>query len=38
MLLAKTDLHLCDGNGARNSFLLALRRAQIRFGEMKKRG
>jgi hypothetical protein len=34
-LLAKTDLHLTTGNQARTAFLLALRRALVRFGDMK---
>jgi AbiV family abortive infection protein len=34
-LLAKMDLHLRVGNHARDAFLLALRRALVRFGDMK---
>jgi AbiV family abortive infection protein len=34
-LLAKTDLHLGVGNQARDAFLLTLRRALVRFGDMK---
>lgn len=34
-LLAKTDLHLGIANQARDAFLLALRRALVRFGDMK---
>lgn len=34
-LLAKADLHLGIGNQARDAFLLALRRAAVRFGDMK---
>ena len=34
-LSAKMDLHLIVGNHARNAFMLALRRALVRFGDMK---
>jgi hypothetical protein len=34
-LLAKADVHLGMGNQARDAFLLALRRALLRFGDMK---
>jgi AbiV family abortive infection protein len=34
-VLAKADLHMGIGNQARDTFLLALRRALVRFGDMK---
>jgi hypothetical protein len=34
-VLAKADLHMGIGNQARDAFLLALRRALVRFGDMK---
>lgn len=34
-LLTKADLHLGVGNQARDAFLLALRRALVRFGDLK---
>jgi hypothetical protein len=37
-LLAKADLHLGVGNQARDAFLLVLRRALVRFGDMKSEG
>jgi AbiV family abortive infection protein len=37
-LLAKADLHLGVGNQARDAFLLVLRRALVKFGDMKSEG